>query len=65
MIEQTKIEEFNNCNACGKYNMQPNFDNIKVEECGPIYDYLIGNIRVRFCKECAKNMLILLLKQIY
>ena len=64
MIEKNEEKSFNSCNACGKYNMQPNFDDMKVEECGKIYDYLAGSMHVRFCKECAKDMLVLLLKQI-
>ena len=65
MIKQEKLKEFNSCNACGKYNKQPNFDcGTKVEECGITYDYLVGNIHIRLCKQCAKDLICLLLKQL-
>ena len=65
MITSNKLDEFISCNACGKYTEQPNFEgSVKVEECGSVYDYLIGSIHVRFCKQCAKDMICALLEQV-
>lgn len=70
MIEVKKLEEFNNCNCCGKYNMQPSFHKMKDEKItnDNIYEYIIyygvGGQAIRLCDKCAKEMICKLNKQI-
>jgi hypothetical protein len=66
MIEQTKIKEFCSCNNCSGYNRQPNIkEKLFFAECGEIYSYIIGNcIEVRLCNKCAKELKLLLEKQL-
>ena len=70
MIEQRKLEEFNNCNCCGKYNMQPLFSEMdeKFITKENIYEYIVhygnGGMQIRLCDTCARGMIAKLHKQI-
>lgn len=70
MIKSTKLESFNNCNCCGKYNMQPIHSIIEDEIIThkDIYEYFIGcnngGMLIRLCDDCAKDMITKLCEQI-
>ena len=72
MIDVRKIsaEELSNCNCCGKYNRQLTYIKINEEEITktPIYEYVVhygnGGAMCRLCKDCAKNLIKELTKQI-
>lgn len=65
MIEQNKLEKFNSCNCCGRFNIQPETSiSYTVLECGEIYNYKVGCIEFRVCRNCAYKLKYLLEKQL-
>ena len=72
MIDVRKIpdEELSNCNCCGKYNRQLTYSNVNEEQITktPIYEYTVhygnGGMVTRLCKDCAKDLVKELTKQI-
>lgn len=72
MIDVRKIpnEELSSCNCCGKYNRPCGILKTLDEEItkDPIYEYTIhygnGGIVIRLCKDCAKDLVKELTKQI-
>ena len=72
MIEVREIpsEELSNCNCCGKYNRESlilkTSDDRMTKD--PIYEYIVhygnGGVMIRLCKDCAKNLIKDLTKQV-
>jgi len=72
MIDVRKIpnEELSSCNCCGKYNKQFTFLKTNEEQTtkDTIYEYTMhygyGGLCIRLCKDCAKDLIINLIKQV-
>ena len=51
------IEEFQSCNACGRYNKRgPGPEQMYKSLCKNIRSYTIGGMRIRLCEDCAREL---------
>lgn len=51
------IEEFQSCNACGRYNKRGSGPKQMYESlCRNIRSYVIGGMSVRLCEDCAREL---------
>lgn len=58
MIEISEpIEEFQSCNACGRYNKcGPGPEQMYKSLCKNIRGYVIGGMCIRLCEDCARKL---------
>lgn len=51
------IEEFQSCNACGRYNKRGSGpEQMYRSLCKNIRSYVIGGMCIRLCEDCAREL---------